>query len=129
MKDYQQRYGDSELYVLHCSKAHHSTGQRCVLCTKKSEQIHHAYYIGNNKDVVGLNTFPVCEKCHRDVCHSSNVWIRHHDHMKSRNTEDFIFHLKTRYLFVSQIFNEPKGVLSYGRKSTKRVYKKKRKKT
>jgi hypothetical protein len=124
MKDYRQRYGDPELYVLHCSKAHHSTGQRCVLCTKKSEEIHHAYYVGGNKDEVGINTFPVCRSCHTSRCHDSGVWYPHHDHMKSRNNDEFIFHLRSRYLFVSQVFSCTKGNLKYAGK-----FQSKRKKT
>ncbi|AND75650.1 hypothetical protein [Nostoc phage A1] len=112
----KQRYGDrnNPEYVDLCYRTHKSCGDRCVICTKKSVEIHHAYYLGYKNDKPGVNVFAICRHCHTSQCHRYNTWLPDYDEpMKSRNTEEFITYLRQRFLFVSQAFNGIKGVMSY----------------
>ncbi len=113
------RYGEPKKYIMNCAKAHEATGQRCVLCTKKSEEIHHGYY-GNDR--VGVSTFPVCRSCHTTKCHDPKNWIPERDHMKSRNTSIFLAYLQHSYLFTAKIFSKKNGAIKshYQRNRRKR---------
>ncbi|QLF85054.1 hypothetical protein [Nostoc phage YongM] len=117
----RQRYGDRNdpKYIDLCYRTHKSSGNRCVICSKKSEEVHHGYYSGVENDTPGVNTFAVCKQCHDNVCHSSINWIPNHDNpMKSTNTKKFLVFLRQRFLFISQAFNGIKGVMSYYGKPT-----------
>ncbi|MBD2536875.1 hypothetical protein H6G97_49705 [Nostoc flagelliforme FACHB-838] len=80
-----------------CAYAHRKTHNYCVVClTKKSEEIHHAYY-GN--DVIGVSTFSTCYRCHHEICHSPINWIKNPSNpvWGNRNTDDFITRLRLGY--------------------------------
>jgi hypothetical protein len=116
MQTHRERYyTDVEgSYYKRCNKAHKATGQRCVICLKKSTNVHHASY-GN--DIVGKTIFPVCHSCHETVCHHQTNWIIHKDKMKSRNTPAFTEYLQMQFAFIEIVHTPTKGKLTY---STKR---------
>lgn len=93
-----------------CQMAHQSSGQRCVVCFKKSTHIHHARY---GFDSPGVTVFPVCRKCHDNVCHASINWIMSVDRMKSRNTKEFTKWLQDRFLYIYHAHIPLKGKLKY----------------
>ena len=107
VRNTQRYYGD---YKERCRKAHESTGQRCVICSKKSEEIHHSSY-GN--DVIGKTIFAVCRHCHETIAHDPKNWRPNKDPMKSRNTQEFSEWLRVKYLYVCRVHNPLKGKLSY----------------
>ncbi|QVQ57088.1 hypothetical protein ELBI_83 [Anabaena phage Elbi] len=110
------RYGkrDNPDYIDLCYRTHKASGNRCVVCTKKSKEIHHAYYCGVKKDTPGVNVFAVCQHCHDSYCHASNRWIQNYDNpMLNRNDETTLLELRQRFIFVSSLFNGIKGVMSY----------------
>lgn len=64
--DWNDRYGNPKEYRKQVAIAHRKTHNYCVVClTKKSEEIHHAYY-GN--DVIGVSIFSACYRCHNEIC-------------------------------------------------------------
>ncbi|MCC5669229.1 hypothetical protein LC653_36670 [Nostoc sp. CHAB 5784] len=95
--NWNARYGNSKEYRKQVAIAHRKTHNYCVVClTKKSEEIHHAYY-GN--DVIGVSTFPTCYRCHDEICHSPTNWIKNPSNpvWGNRNTEEFITRLRLGY--------------------------------
>jgi hypothetical protein len=95
--DWNARYGNLKKYKKQVAIAHRKTHKYCVVClTKKSEEIHHAYY-GN--DVIGVSTFPTCYRCHDEICHSPTNWIKNPSNpvWGNRNTDEFITRLRLGY--------------------------------
>ena len=95
--NWNARYGNPKEYKKQVAIAHRKTHNYCVVClTKKSEEIHHAYY-GN--DVIGVSTFPTCISCHDEICHSPTNWIKNPSNpvWGNRNTDEFITRLRLGY--------------------------------
>lgn len=107
-KSKSERYPPN--YYEICGDAHKDIGQRCTLCLKKSQVIHHAAY---GRDKPGYTVFPVCIKCHNNCCHSPANWVRHTDKMKSHNTPEFTEYLRMQYLMVQTVHNPLHGELKY----------------
>lgn len=91
--DEKRRLPEKEYKEL-CSAAHKATNGICVVCkTAESEQIHHTSYSpGGSDDQVGVNVFPVCKNCHKNVCHSTKNWITDpaNPTFGNQNTEEFV---------------------------------------
>jgi phage regulator Rha-like protein len=71
----------------------------------KSEQVHHtSYSLYGSGDQVGVNVFPVCEKCHRNECHSDANWITDSDDLTfgNKNTDSFIKFLRRNMNLVTK---------------------------
>lgn len=95
--NWNARYGNPAKYRKQVAIAHKRTHNYCVVClSRRSEQIHHAYY-GN--DAIGISTFPTCAICHSSVCHSPSNWIicRSNPVWGNRNTDEFITRLRLGY--------------------------------
>lgn len=95
--DWDARYGDINQYKKQVAIAHRKTHNHCCVClTSKSNQLHHASY-GNDR--IGISTFPVCDRCHSGICHSSDNWIKDKTDpvWKSRNTPEFTKRLRLGY--------------------------------
>ncbi|MFN6455734.1 MAG: hypothetical protein RM022_026540 [Nostoc sp. EfeVER01] len=95
--NWNARYGNPKEYKKQVAIAHRKTHNYCVVClTKKSEEIHHAYY-GN--DIIGQSTFPTCYRCHNEICHSPINWIKSRSNpvWGNRNTDEFITRLRLGY--------------------------------
>lgn len=93
--DWDARYGKG--YKRQCAIAHRRTHNFCCYCLmNRSTNLHHAYY---GKDEIGVSTFPVCEQCHRQQCHSRQNWIKdkHNPVWENRNTEEFRERLQLGY--------------------------------
>lgn len=93
------RYGDLKEYKKHVAIAHRKTHSKCVVCMKrKSQEVHHAFY-RKEGDIVGFNTFPCCIKCHNDVCHTKENWIkcRNNPVWGNHNTVEFTKRLRLGY--------------------------------
>ena len=79
----------------------------CVCCmVSPAQEIHHTSY---GSDSLGINWFPVCVKCHKQQCHSSENWIKDKDDplWSNRNTEDFVEMMQRNYRSLSSsIFTE-----------------------
>jgi hypothetical protein len=56
--------------------------------------MHHTEYTSQEK--LGINWFPLCEKCHHEVAHASSNWIRSKSDpvKKNRNTAEFVKRLQ-----------------------------------
>jgi hypothetical protein len=110
-------YTDNEgTYYDRCRTSHKETGQRCVICLKKSQTTHHAAY-GN--DVPGVTIFAVCKTCHNNICHDPKNWLPHRDKMLSCNTPAFTKYLQRQYLFTKTVHNSLHGELKYTKKPRK----------
>jgi hypothetical protein len=61
--------------------------------------MHHTEYTYTNHEKLGINWFPLCNKCHHEVAHSSNKWIKNKaDPVRNnKNTEEFIARLKLAF--------------------------------
>lgn len=95
--NWNARYGNPKHYRKFLAIAHKKTHNYCVVClSRRSEQIHHAYY-GN--DIIGISTFPTCASCHSLVCHSPTNWVicRSNPVWGNRNTDEFITRLRLGY--------------------------------
>ncbi|MFN6560069.1 MAG: hypothetical protein RMY28_009695 [Nostoc sp. ChiSLP01] len=96
--DYSVRYGNN--YSKECAIAHSKLekyGSLCCCCLKqKFDELHHAKYGGNN---LGDNWFPVCERCHTEVCHNLKNWIKDKQNpiWGNQNTEEFTKRLRLGY--------------------------------
>lgn len=72
--DYSVRYEYSH-YAKNCAITHQATGGTCCCCNAvPSKEIHHTSYRGE-EDEPGVNLFPVCERCHSEICHSKDNWV------------------------------------------------------
>ncbi|MGA1256913.1 MAG: hypothetical protein ACO3YX_07885, partial [Candidatus Nanopelagicaceae bacterium] len=103
--NFNKRYGNPKKYRQQCAIAHASTHSLCCVCmTRKSQELHHAFY-GN--DIIGVSVYPVCISCHRAICHSPENWIKdHHNPLwKNRNTEEFIERLQLGYKLLYEGIN------------------------
>ena len=91
--DEKRRLPEKEYKEL-CSAAHKATNGTCVVCkTAESEQIHHTSYSPTGiDDQVGVNVFPVCKNCHKNVCHFTKNWITDSTNptFGNQNTEEFV---------------------------------------
>lgn len=94
--DFDNRY--SEDWKARSRLCKRATSNRCCLCGKKGRlQSHHAVYCDKKqqaiagKELPGVHIFPVCQKCHKDKCHSSKNWIqdRKNPALFNRNTIGF----------------------------------------
>lgn len=73
----------------------------CCLQAKTEEWHHSSYRLG--RDEPGENWFPVCRKCHTNICHSKENWIVDKtESSNNRNTETFTQRLKLGYLIVTE---------------------------
>lgn len=103
--NFNKRYGNLKKYRQQCAIAHKSTHGLCCVCmTRKSQEIHHAFY-GN--DIIGVSTYPVCAKCHQTICHSPENWIKDHQNpvWKNRNTMQFTQRLQLGYKLLYEGIN------------------------
>ncbi len=96
--DYSVRYGSN--YSRECALARSKLeeyGSTCCCCLKrKFDELHHTSYEGNN---LGINWFPVCDRCHTKVCHDTKNWIidKKNPVWKNRSIETFTQRLKLGY--------------------------------
>ncbi|WP_414569364.1 hypothetical protein [Nostoc sp. CCY 9925] len=92
------RYGDIKKYkkkVAIAHKQHRQAHSKCCCCLRaEATQMHHTEYTKNDK--FGINWFPLCEKCHHEVAHSPNNWIKSRTNpvWGNRNTEEYIKRLQ-----------------------------------
>ena len=105
-RDKDRYYGN---YQERCRITHESQGQRCCLCFKKSQEIHHASY-GN--DVPGVTIFALCLDCHK-IAHTGKNWIWNRDKMKSRNSASFRNKLRKGYLKCQMVILPNIGNMCY----------------
>jgi phage regulator Rha-like protein len=102
----ESRYQPWDKHRILCTKAHNQASGVCVCCMKaKSEQVHHtSYSLYGSGDQVGVNVFPVCEKCHRNECHSDANWITDSDDLTfgNKNTDSFIKFLRRNMNLVTK---------------------------
>ncbi|MHC5917560.1 MAG: hypothetical protein ACYTXE_42785 [Nostoc sp.] len=78
-------------------KQHRQAHSKCCCCLRsEGTQMHHTEYTYTNHEKLGINWFPLCNKCHHEVAHSSNNWIKNKaDPVRNnKNTEEFIARLK-----------------------------------
>jgi hypothetical protein len=95
--DYSQRY--KKVTKKKLSAAHRRTNGKCCCCgINKSEEVHHSSY-RKSGDKYGINFFPVCKYCHKNVCHSSENWIisKTDPVWKNKNTPAFVKTLQRNY--------------------------------
>ena len=105
MVNYKKRYGNPRKYRKQCAIAHKSVHGLCCVCmVNKSEELHHAFY---GKDIIGVSTFPVCKKCHDQICHSPRHWTRDKDNpvWGNKNTPQFLERLQLGYKLLYQGIN------------------------
>jgi uncharacterized coiled-coil protein SlyX len=121
--DEKRRLPEKEYKEL-CSAAHKATNGTCVVCkTAKSEQIHHTSYSRTGiDDQVGVNVFPVCKNCHKNVCHSTKNWITvpANPTFGNKNTEEFVQLLQdnmARLITDSKELGEGKEMSSFNSNS------------
>lgn len=107
-KNYEARYYGK--YKERCLKTHQLCGQRCVICSQKSEEIHHSEY-GN--DIPGKTIFALCKSCHENKAHHPDNWRSNKNPMLSRNTKEFSDFLRVKYLYIRKVHNVTKGGLIY----------------
>jgi len=100
--NWNARYGKN--YKKQCAIAHqqHKKGKSlCCCCLKQlAKYLHHTSYGGNR---LGDNWFPVCKRCHDDLCHSPDNWMKDNKNpvWGNRNTEGFTKRLRLGYQLLS----------------------------
>ncbi|MEH2135413.1 hypothetical protein [Nostoc sp.] len=96
--NWDARYGRN--YKKQCAIAHekHKKGKSlCCCCLKqRADEMHHTSYGGNR---LGDNWFPMCKRCHEDVCHLNSNWIKDNKNpvWGNRNTPEFTKRLRLGY--------------------------------
>ena len=96
---YQQRYGNLKKYKKKAAIAHSNVGGKCCCCKiNDSQEIHHSSY-RKSGDRYGINIFPVCKYCHKNICHSTTNWLTNKDNpvWKNKNTPAFTKMLQRNY--------------------------------
>jgi hypothetical protein len=83
------------------------TGYRCVLCSKKCVETHHALYadkLGSiaGREVPGVHIFPLCVKHHKEA-HLKKNWIHSPNPvLGNRNTVSFYLRLRQGWANTSK---------------------------
>lgn len=112
------RYGERWRYDATWKRqAHEKVGHICCLCAKRrSVSLHHARYVDDNgkklvdREEVGIDVFPVCEKCHDSILHSASAWYRDKADpvWQNRNREEYQLLLKSRFSKLSKLYRKSK---------------------